>query len=293
MFFLLLGKTHPDEKYRLIGLVVHGCAGWYSDGPMKKRPLIAPIKFLFFSLLLTQGLVGCSPKPEQAKGTFEDAQKFYDQGKTGEAEKILTALKIQKPADAKVHFLLGRIYRETKRPDQAIEELEGVVNLDSQNAVAQATLARLYQSKGMFDQALASALAAKKLDPGSGGVYNILGTVYFDKGDYEEAVRNYEQALAYEADSAWVYNNLGLVYIQMKKWPEAKTQLEKALKADPENAVAHNNLGVVLVQEKEYEKALREFETAHSLDSGYQKASQNITDTQKIIDRSKKPKPKK
>ncbi|HEY5037541.1 MAG TPA: tetratricopeptide repeat protein, partial [bacterium] len=70
----------------------------------------------------------CSPTlpKDEVKGTFDEAQKLYDQGKPEEAEKILTFLKIKKPSDAKTHFLLGRIYRESKRPDQAIEELEGV-----------------------------------------------------------------------------------------------------------------------------------------------------------------------
>lgn len=228
------------------------------------------------------------PPQEKASGSFTDAQNLYDQGKSTEAEKILLALKIKKPSDVPTHFLLGRIYKDTNRPDQAIEELEGVVNLNSHNAKAYAFLARLYQSKGMFDQALAAALQAKKLEPEAGSVYNILGTVYFGKGDYEQAVQNYERALSYQQDSAWVYNNLGLVYIQLKKWPQAEAQLKKAIEKDSENAIAHNNLGVVFNQEGKYDKALKEFKTAFSLDPNYQKASQNTTDTQKILDRLKK-----
>src|SRR5271170_7834545 len=159
----------------------------------------------FTGLVLAFLGAGCSvshPKvPEVVKGKFSDAQKLYDQGKREDAEKLLLALKAKKPADVATHFLLGRIYKETKRPDQAIEELEGVVNLDPQNASAYATLARLYQSNGLFDQALAAALQAKKLDPEAGNVYNILGTVYFDKGDYEEAVKSYEKALTFGEDS--------------------------------------------------------------------------------------------
>ncbi len=74
----------------------------------------------------------------------------------------------------------------------------------------------------------------------------------------------------------------------MKKWPEAETLLKKAIEADPENAVAHNNLGVVLNQKKKYEMALKKFQLAHSLDPQYQKASQNIMDTQKLMERAKK-----
>jgi tetratricopeptide (TPR) repeat protein len=190
---------------------------------------------------------------------------------------------------------------------QAVEELEGVVNLDPQNATAYAYLARLYQSQGLFDQALASALQAKKLDPTAGSVYNILGTVYFDKGDYEKAVKNYELALsfhkgpgrdggkplAYRENSAWVYNNLGLVYIQMKQWDKAQAHLRKALEADPENAVAHNNLGIVLGQKKEYEKALKEFQTALTLDPDHPKAAQNVKDTERILGRLKNPEKRK
>jgi tetratricopeptide (TPR) repeat protein len=246
--------------------------------------------FKFLAILCFITAISCTPPPPssgEVPGTFADAQKFYDQGQPDKSEKILLFLKARKPSDVKVHQLLGRIYKDGKRTDEATAELEGVVNLDPHNANAFATLARLYQSKGLFDQALASALEAKKLDP-EGSVYNILGTVYFDKGDYQSAVKNYEKALTYEEDSAWVYNNLGLVYIQMQKWPEAEAQLKKAIEADSENAIAHNNLGVVFNQEKEYEKGLKEFETACSLDPQYQKASQNLTDTRKLLERLKK-----
>ena len=258
-----------------------------SDPSMVFR--LSPLKFsAVFFILLSAGLACApvSPPEEAAPGSWTDAQKLYDQGKSQEAEKILVYLKTKNPSDPKVHLLLGRIFKETKRRDQAIEELEGVVNLDPQNASAFATLSRLYQSQGLFDQALASALQAKKLDP-SGSIYNILGTVYFDRGDFGEAVKNYEKALALEADSAWVYNNLGLVYIQLKRWPEAQAQLQKAIEADPDKAIAHNNLGVVLSEENKYDRALKEFQTAGSLDPHYEKAFQNIVHTQKRMKESK------
>src|SRR5580658_8249711 len=248
----------------------------------------AKFHLCLFGLFLTAFACTSAPPPaDEIPGTFPEAQKFYDQGQTDKSEKILLFLKARTPSDVKVHQLLGRIYKDGKRTDEAIAELEGVANLDPHNANAFATLARLYQSKGLFDQSLASALEARKLDP-EGSVYNILGTVYFDKGDYQAAVKNYEKALTYEEDSAWVYNNLGLVYIQMQKWPEAEAQLKKAVEADSENAIAHNNLGVVFNQEKEYEKGLKEFETAYSLDHQYQKASRNLAETRKLLERQRK-----
>ena len=52
--------------------------------------------------------------------------------------------------------------------------------------------------------------------------------------------------------------------------------------------MAHNSFGVVLNQKKKYEMALKEFQLAQSLDPQYQKASQNIMDTQKLMERTKK-----
>jgi len=74
----------------------------------------------------------------------------------------------------------------------------------------------------------------------------------------------------------------------MKKWTEAEAQLKKAIAADRDNAVAHNNMGVVLSQEGQLGKALKEFETALSLDPNYHKASQNLLDTKKLIEKKNK-----
>src|ERR1039457_5116493 len=105
---------------------------------------VALLLMIFVGLACSQA----PPIPSEVRGSFKDAQSLYDQGKKEEAEKLLVALKTKKPDDANAHLLLGRIYRETKHPDQAIEELEGAVNLEPQNANAYATLARLYQTKG-------------------------------------------------------------------------------------------------------------------------------------------------
>ena len=257
---------------------------------MGSRRIIFSIYGIFISGFLAYAGAGCSSNirpPDERTGTFQEAQKLYDEGKSSPAESMLLVLRMKNPSDAKVHFLLGRIYLEENKVDQSIQELEGVVNLDPKNAAAYVTLARLYQAKGQFDQALAAALQAQKLDP-YGSVYHILGRAYLNKGDYEGAVRSYEKALIHGEDSTWVYNNLGLVYIQMNKWSEAETQLKKAIESDSDNAVAHNNLGVVYHQQGNYELALQEFKTALSLDKDYSKASQNIADTEKIIDRIKR-----
>src|ERR1051325_11041838 len=103
---------------------------------MISSPGRTQIKLIAALWLSLQGGIACAPKPEpeSVKGTFEDAQRLYDQGKPEEAEKILSSVKVKNPADAKTHFLLGRIYRENKNLDLALEELEGVVNLDPRNA---------------------------------------------------------------------------------------------------------------------------------------------------------------
>ena len=51
-----------------------------------------------------------------------EAQKLYDQGQPGKAEQILLFLKTRQPSDARVHQLLGRIYKDAKRTDEAITE---------------------------------------------------------------------------------------------------------------------------------------------------------------------------
>src|SRR5258706_461817 len=100
---------------------------WYSDAPMDFTFFCPKNRFYPALGLLALAGLACSsapPVPLEVKGNFQDAQRLYDQGKPEEAEKVLLAVKTKNPSDAKAHFLLGRIYKETKRPDQAVEEIQ-------------------------------------------------------------------------------------------------------------------------------------------------------------------------
>jgi tetratricopeptide (TPR) repeat protein len=253
------------------------------------RKHLLPILLLVFTTAAGCGrMVSAGRQKAGDEDATVEAQKLYQSGDLAGAEDKTRAALEANAANVPAHYLMGKIYRDTGRPLDAIQEWEGVVNLDPEHVRAYVDLARAYQEQKLFEQALAAALEAVRIQPGEGRLYNLLGTVYLDKGQYDQAVGSYEKALELKPDSAWVYNNLGLAYLEGKMPEKAEAQLRKAVEADPKLAVAHNNLGAALLQMRKLDEALAEFKKASELDPASQKAAQNVSDVEELIKRKQR-----
>jgi adenylate cyclase len=158
--------------------------------------------------------------------------------KPGEISKIeelfATAIRID-PTNARAYAERGRLYRVTKRNQQAAEAAKNAIRLDSNYASAYAQLA-WYRTAAEYQQAIADIDQVFKLsprDPALGLWHWIKGKTFNYVGQYQDAIRE-EQAALDNGYSAWpVYTHLAMAYAFLGRQSEAEAAVAQARKVTP------------------------------------------------------------
>jgi TolB-like protein/Flp pilus assembly protein TadD len=158
--------------------------------------------------------------------------------KPGEISKIeelfATAIRID-PTNARAYAERGRLYRVTKRNQQAAEAAKNAIRLDPNYASAYAQLA-WYETAAEYKQAIANIDQAFKLsprDPQLGLWHWIKGKTFNYVGQYQDAIRE-EQAALDNGYSAWpVYTHLAMSYVFLGRQSEAEAAVAQARKVTP------------------------------------------------------------
>jgi len=240
------------------------------------------------------GYVGSLPGPKRTEFGPDDsvaallpyhnraaeALALYRSGKTAEAidalRKILTARKNVSAA----YLNLAAIYKEEKRPDDAIAVLRlGLEAMPENYDLHFAHLAGLYEA-GRFDEVLRAFESGDfpqvEFDP---VVWNCVGLARWKTGDVPQALAAFERALAIDGEFAITYHNLGTVHFddfQKSRRPEsfdlAVAGFQRAAALDPGYSPAFHSLGVAYVQGGDFTRAIESLEKALALDPGLDEA---------------------
>jgi adenylate cyclase len=149
-------------------------------------------------------------------------------------ELFAAAIRID-PTNARAYAERGRLYRVTKRNQQAAEAAKNAIRLDSNYASAYAQLA-WYGTEAEYQQAIANIDQAFKLsprDPALGLWHWIKGKTFNYVGQYQDAIRE-EQAALDNGYSAWpVYTHLAMAYAFLGRQSEAEAAVAQARKVTP------------------------------------------------------------
>ncbi|MBI5653155.1 MAG: tetratricopeptide repeat protein [Chloroflexi bacterium] len=207
------------------------------------------------------------------------------------------------PSNARMHRLLGDLYRLTGKTDQAIAELQTAVKLDPNDAPAYEMLSTLqtgadaqasrqtaaalrekaissssdalsarlalgdaYLAINELDKALAEFQAAQKIAPNDARIQRGLASVYFWKKDFAAAERAAQSAAQLAPRDASTHMMLGLLYHEQGKPPAAMDEMKQAAKLDACLADAHLVLGGLYYTRNDYANALNEYQTAATID---------------------------
>jgi tetratricopeptide (TPR) repeat protein len=198
--YLLLGEAHQQANDTAQALVAYANAVNMSPELMDERADE-------IDALSQQGL--------------EKSQMALDAGDLATAAQISEALVTLLPDEPKAHFLLGNIYNQANRFEQAIEQYQTVL----------------------------------RLDPDSASAHTNMGVVHYKTGDLETAIREYQAALQIEPDDAETHYLLGAAYIQTEQLERGKTEFEAALALDDQLAPSYIGLGNVYLLQGDLERA--------------------------------------
>ncbi|MCP2051175.1 UNVERIFIED_ORG: type IV pilus assembly protein PilF [Pseudomonas fluorescens] len=172
--------------------------------------------------------------------------------------------------EARIAYVqLGLGYLRQGMSEQAKVPLKKALELDGDDAEANAALALVFQAQAEPELAEAyfhKALAARPADP---GLLNNYGSFLFAQQRYEQASRYFQQA---SADSLYpersrVFENLGVTSIRLGQRDSARQQLEKALHLNSRQPRALLEMAELSYEDRHYVPA-RDFYERFSLLSG-------------------------
>ncbi len=149
------------------------------------------------------------------------------------------------PQSPTAHLQLALAYDENRMYDEAINEYQQVLDLDSNQVIAHTNLAALYIKKRRYERALRHYERAIELDSNNAAAYSGIGFLYYRSNMYPQAIENYQKALALLPNDAETSYNLALTYDGQKEWNAAIKYYRQTLAIDPNYADAHYNLAAI------------------------------------------------
>jgi eukaryotic-like serine/threonine-protein kinase len=164
------------------------------------------------------------------------------------------------------HSVLGSVYLDQGRQEDAIRELQRSMDLAPANAEAPRKLAAIYSTQGRFDEAEALYLRSTKSRPTDWYGYLLLGVFYYGRQRYPEAEAALIQAKSLSPDNDLIRVDLGGIYRMHGRYQDAIAEYQQALKIRS-SADTYAGLGGAYYYEHRFQEAVRAVEAAIDLDS--------------------------
>jgi tetratricopeptide (TPR) repeat protein len=205
--------------------------------------------------------------PGDAEVREDLARLYMNTGKIPEAiEEAKKALETRPRTDS-LHRLVANLLVETGDFEAAVEEARRAVALREwhQNHY---TLAYVLFRAGRFEECAAAARRATELNPDNAWAFQLLGAALHEAGHAGEAEAAYKKAIATDPGAAsWAWSNLGTLYYESDRVPEAVEALGKAVEMEPASGPFHRNLGDALARQGKAEDARAEWREGASRSS--------------------------
>ena len=166
-------------------------------------------------------------------------QLYVEQSRLEEARREYEALVAKRPNDVAARTMVAMILQVQNRGDEAREQYQRILEVDTNAAVAANNLAYMYaESGGNLEMALQLAQAAKASAPTDPDVNDTLGWVYYKRDLPRLALEPLEQSVKTDPKNPTYQYHLGMVYGKLGDTERARTALRQALALDIDSAMA-------------------------------------------------------
>ncbi len=202
---------------------------------------------------------------------YEIGKRAFDENNFEEAKESLSELLKEKGNFADVYNMMGFIFHDNGRTDEAIEMFKKALVINPAYTDAALNLAVAYNEKGDYEMAWHVYTSAKEkvkegdhapyLDPYVKGklanMHAEIATIYKDLGLYIDAAEEYKKALKLRPQYVDIKTDLGIAYRGMRDYSKAISELEETIKLNPGCSPARVQLGLTyyLMDKKEQAKA--------------------------------------
>jgi len=163
------------------------------------------------------------------------AQFYFYKKRPREAIEIYEKILENNPEYTEALFWLGYFYEETGRGEEAISVWKKALIKDPLCAPVLNSLGYVYAEKGInLNEAEAMVKKALEQEPNNGAYLDSLGWVYFKNGDYNQAEEYLARAITCVKDPD-IYEHLGDLYIKIDNLLEGLNYYQKGLTEFPED----------------------------------------------------------
>ncbi len=179
----------------------------------------------------------------------------------------------------------GQTYRLMKRYEEALQDFNRAIELDSNYAWAIARRGEAYRLMKRYEEALLDFTHAIELDPGSDWAIASRGQTYQSMERYEEALLDFNRAIELDSNYAWAIARRGETYQSMERYEEALLDFNRAIELDSNSAWMIAWRGQTYRLMKRYEEALSDFNRSIELDPNYAWAIASRGETYRLMER--------
>jgi len=173
------------------------------------------------------------------------------------------------------YFQRGKTHLLLQQYEQAIQDLEKVIQLDATHKDAPYVLGKIFFQLKKYPEALKYLTVSIQLNPSHALSYNDRGLVKCQMRRFDEALNDFYQATQIDPTFAMAHNNAGAArYFKQdiakptsKDLRKAKGWFTKAIQKDPSLALAYRNRGTMHILTHENEKALLDLKKAQKLNT--------------------------
>ena len=187
--------------------------------------------------------------PKNATLRFKQASVLVELGKAEEALKILNTLKKDNQENVALLTLLGQIYIDTNKKQEALNIYNHLIN-DLDLKLKNPELSKLYLIRANLnydlnrtDNLLADLEKAHILQPDDPMIQNDLGYHKLLHGQVAEGFDLINQAYKQKPQDPYILDSLAFAYYQKQQYNAALPFAEKALELMPQSALINMHLG--------------------------------------------------
>lgn len=163
------------------------------------------------------------------------------------------------PKNREIRRQLIRLYVDAKDYQNAIKELEQLIEEDPSDLDSRLRLAIVHGERKEYDKAIEGLKLILKERPAELKVRDYLGYMYEEAKDTQKAIETYSFNIQLEPTFFEGHLHLGLLYYRLKKFPEATEHLGRAVVLNPKQPEAHIVLGLAYMQQEQFEKSVEAF----------------------------------
>lgn len=180
---------------------------------------------------------------------MKEVQDLVDRGNIPTAVVKLKALRGAHPNVVQIRSVLGTLYSEEGRLDDAISEFRDALAINPHDPESLANLAYLWAVKNLnLDKALGMAKEALEIDPNRAEFHHTLGWVWFRMGEMAKAIVELEEALKLKPNYILARYNLGLAHYLSGQFESALKAFETVVTDRPDHSKAAMFRGLTLAK---------------------------------------------